>query len=282
MKHFMRFVWPIACLMMGLMLGGCKNDSPQEPFSIEMGPLKDITFGTQDDGGHPNVGGMVAEWRTPGQKDLLCSGTLIAPTVFLTASHCTAFLESIGITDVWVTFDPSFTSNSKLYHGTMHTNPNFNQVQSDPGDIAVIILDKPIMNIDPASLPTANLFDRMKAAGTLNGQKFTAVGYGVLQPTIGGGPPSFPFTSLRWVAVSEFNALNNAWLRLSQNDATGDGGTCFGDSGGPNFLGAGANETNIIASLTVTGDAMCLATNVTYRLDTASARDFLEDFVTLP
>ena len=48
---------------------------------------------------------------------------------------------------------------------------------------------------------------------------------------------------LRWVAVSEFRALNGAWLRLSQNDATGDGGTCFGDSGGPNFLGAGNDET---------------------------------------
>jgi hypothetical protein len=267
---------------MGLMLLSCENNSPQESFSIEIGPFKDITYGTEDGEGHPNVGGMVAEWREPGQKDLLCSGTLISPTVFLTAAHCTAFLESMGITDVWVTFDPAFTPNSKLYHGTMHTNPNFNQAQSDPGDIAVIVLDKPIRNITPASLPTAGLFDQMKADGTLRGQKFTAVGYGVLQPTVGGGPPHFPFTSLRWVAVSEFNALNNAWLRLSQNNATGDGGTCFGDSGGPNFLGAGANETNIIASLTVTGDAMCLATNVTYRLDTASARNFLKDFVTLP
>jgi len=62
------------------------------------------------------------------------------------------------------------------------------------------------------------------------------------------------------------------------NPATGDGGTCFGDSGGPNFLGS----TNTIAATTITGDAVCRATNVDYRLDTASARSFLQQFVTLP
>ena len=32
----------------------------------------------------------------------------------------------------------------------------------------------------------------------------------------------------------------------------------------------------------ITGDAPCRATDVTYRVDTAGARDFLDDFVTLP
>ena len=78
--------------------------------------------------------------------------------------------------------------------------------------------------------------------------------------------------------ISEFRAINKNWLRLSQNNATGDGGTCFGDSGGPNFLGA----SNVIAAVTVTGDSMCLATNVDFRLDTQAARGFLDDYVTLP
>jgi hypothetical protein len=66
------------------------------------------------------------------------------------------------------------------------------------------------------------------------------------------------------------------------NPAKGDAGTCYGDSGGPNFLGAGAGETSIVAATTITGDSMCRATNVTYRLDTASARSFLKTYVTLP
>jgi hypothetical protein len=59
-------------------------------------------------------------------------------------------------------------------------------------------------------------------------------------------------------------------------------GTCYGDSGGPNFLGAGATEADIVAATTITGDFMCRATNVVYRLDTESARSFLGQFVSLP
>jgi len=66
------------------------------------------------------------------------------------------------------------------------------------------------------------------------------------------------------------------------NPAHGDGGTCYGDSGGPNFLEVGDSETNIVAGTTITGDFMCRATNVDYRMDTPSARSFLEQFVTLP
>jgi hypothetical protein len=62
------------------------------------------------------------------------------------------------------------------------------------------------------------------------------------------------------------------------NPSTGNGGTCYGDSGGPNFLG----DTNIIAGTTITGDHVCRATNVDYRLNTPSARAFLAQFVTLP
>ncbi len=66
------------------------------------------------------------------------------------------------------------------------------------------------------------------------------------------------------------------------NPARGDGGTCYGDSGGPNFLVADATETNIVAATTITGDFICRATNVTYRMDTPSARAFLSRYVTLP
>ena len=79
-------------------------------------------------------------------------------------------------------------------------------------------------------------------------------------------------------AVGTLNATTPAWLRISMNPSTGNGGTCYGDSGGPNFLGT----SDVIASTTITGDFTCRATNVTYRLDTPSARTFLDDYVTLP
>ena len=60
------------------------------------------------------------------------------------------------------------------------------------------------------------------------------------------------------------------------NQATGDGGTCYGDSGGPHFL------ADVVVSLTVTGDRWCKASDKTYRVDTQVARDFLANYVTLP
>jgi secreted trypsin-like serine protease len=241
-----------------------------------------ITYGELDGNRHPAVGAMIRLRPSDNTFRLTCSGSLISPTVFLTASHCTSFVESTGQTDIWVTFDPSFDSQSHLLHGTMHTNPLFNQRQSDPQDIAVITLDHPVHGITPVDLPPAGLLNQMKANGTLNGTLFTSVGYGTQEPQPAPHGIQNAFDGQRRFAVGEFSALNANWLRISQNVHTGNGGTCSGDSGGPQFLGAGANETNTQVSITITGDLFCFSTNVDYRLDTPSARAFLDDFVPLP
>jgi hypothetical protein len=163
------------------------------------------------------------------------------------------------------------------------TNPSFTQRQSDSGDIGVLILpDGSTQGITPAALPTAGLLDELAAQNGLKGAVFTPVGYGLQNRVVGGGPPFFQDLNPvpRMFAFSSFHALNTGYLRLSQNPATGDGGTCFGDSGGPNFLGV--TGTRILAAITITGDAVCRASNVTYRLDSPSARGFLAAYVTLP
>lgn len=231
-----------------------------------------ITYGEPDGGDHPNVGAIIREY-SDGTREVWCSGTLISPTVFLTAAHCV----DDDLT-VYVTFDSVWTSSSKLYSGTVHLHPDYTRVNNDTHDLAVIVFDRPIRGITPASLPAEGLLDRL----SLNGQTFTAVGYGMHEPVNGPGGMSGSTTNDRWQSVSGFNSLTNAWLRLSQNDARGYGGTCYGDSGGPNFLGSGANETSIIAAITVTGDTFCQALNQTLRLDTESVRSFLGQFVILP
>jgi V8-like Glu-specific endopeptidase len=145
-----------------------------------------IVYGQPDGNRHPNVGTLVAEIE--GEKQSICSGTLIAPRVFLTASHCTDFVQqALGTSGVWVSFDPVFSETSTLIPGTAHTNPAYNRFQgpgghADPGDIAVVVLAQAV-GATPAQLPTAGLLDQLKAAHQLNGQTFTAVGYGAVRET---------------------------------------------------------------------------------------------------
>ena len=253
---------------------------------LSIGPAGAITFGQPDGNRHPNVGALLADYDpdSPG-PDILCSGTLIAPKVLLTASHCTAFLESEGISQVWVTFTPAYdedsTSLAGLLSGTYVTNPLFGSGgASDPHDIAVVLLAQAPAGITPAQLPTAGLLGQLKAAHELDDQTFTAVGYGTVREDKAGGPHSLFFDGVRRFALQSALNVEKAWLLLSMNPSTGSGGTCYGDSGGPHFLGG--VTSNLIVSITITGDAWCRASDKTYRLDTASARDFLDDFVTLP
>lgn len=235
-----------------------------------------ITYGEPDAGDHPNVGAIIRE-NSDGTREIWCSGTLISPTVFLTAAHCFNDLEISGWTP-YVTFDQEWTSSSRLYSGTLHLHPDTTWAQNNPNDLAVVVFPRAVRGISPASLPPAGLLDRL----SLQGQTFTAVGYGMHEPVIGDGPIYGDTTNDRWRAVSSFHSITDAWLRLSQTRATGDGGTCYGDSGGPNFLGSGDQETSIIAAITITGDTYCQALNQTLRLDTESARSFLGRFVILP
>ena len=243
-----------------------------------------VTNGNLDNNRHGNVGTIVAEFLTPGVKDRACTGTLISATVFLTAGHCVALLQAKGVPQVWVTFDPVFTSTAALYPGTMFLNPAYpGRGASDPEDLGVIVLDSPVVGITPAALPSLGLLDRMAADGDLKNTLFTIVGYGATDTVFGGGRPDASVAEgTRRYAIEGFTALNPDLLKLNQNQVFGYGGSSHGDSGGPNFLGAGNNETSILAAITIAGDPWGIEQNVAYRLDTPEARTFLGQFVILP
>lgn len=229
-----------------------------------------ITYGKADGGRHPEVGALVGTFGK--QTYPYCSGTLVSRTVFLTAAHC-----EIGKKRVYVTFDGKYAAGSKLHSGTFHASPLYPGATNDPHDIAVVVLDEPIKGRDPARLPTRNRLEDLP-----KDKRFTSVGYGSQEVSNAPGGHEFVYKDAREYSVGKLNSATKSYLRISQNPATGNGGTCYGDSGGPNFLGAGASETDIVASATITGDAHCKSTNVTYRLDTRSARAFLKGYVRLP
>ncbi|HVG34944.1 MAG TPA: trypsin-like serine protease [Pyrinomonadaceae bacterium] len=246
--------------------------------------VKAITYGFEDSKNtYSNVGAFIVK-SPSGEIFPICSGTLITQNVFLTASHCTQFfnaeLAPQGYT-AYVSFDGSIpfgsltTSKTKLLAvKAVVTNPNYNQSQSDSGDIGVLILQSNVKGITPATLPSCGLLDQLVAQNGLKSAVFTAVGYGLQNRVVGGGVPYFQDRNPipRMYSFSSFNSLNGGYLRLSQNPATGNGGTCFGDSGGPTFLNV--NGQQILVAITITGDAVCRSTNVDYRLDTPSAQGF--------
>jgi hypothetical protein len=255
--------------------------------------LSAITYGFVDStNAFANTGAFVVK-APSGRIYPICSGTLVAPNVFLTASHCTVYYEQelapAGYTAA-VTFDSplpfgDLTSRStKLVTVTgVVSNQLYNQAQSDSEDIAVLLVDpKQTRGITPAVLPAAGLLDTLAARNGLKNTIYTAVGYGLQNRVTGGGVPYFQDMNPipRMYAFSSFDSLNGGYIRLSQNPATGNGGTCFGDSGGPNFLNVDGVRT--LVAITITGDSVCRSTNVDYRLDTSMARSFLAPYVNLP
>ena len=225
-----------------------------------------ITYGEPTGDSYGFVGGLVTTSSRTGETYVYCSGTLISPTVFLTAAHC-----DLGTGTACVTFDPVLTKKSKLYCGTFIASPYYTHAQNDPNDVAVIVFDKPIRGITPATV--VQEVGYLDDYGLNQSTQFVSVGYGGLefQNAPGGKQPTYLDT--RMVATGTFNALGPGYIRISQNPATGNAGTCYGDSGGPQFL------DGVLVSITVTGDVFCRSTNVVQRLDTELVQAFLQEYI---
>ena len=246
------------------------------------------------------VGALIATWdndddpATPDRVDWVCSGTMIDADTFLTAAHCTSdwpanvkFFVSLA-QDVQTALDnatgtPTQIAAAVAVPGTAHTHPAYPGSADDTHDIAVIQVSaqqiRARWSFTPASLPTANRLGELGPQG-LNATSWLVAGYGTQEARRGPGGQTHPGGGVRMKAPVTFNALNNAWVRLAMTAPQGNGGACYGDSGGPNFATIDGRFT--LAATTITGDTPCYATNVVYRLDTPGARDFLRPFVTLP
>ncbi|PRX49235.1 trypsin [Prauserella shujinwangii] len=250
------------------------------------------------------VGALVAQWdndgdpATPDRVAWVCSGTMVDTDTFLTAAHCTTgwpegvrFSVSLdqdvqGGLDTAAeqhAGDPAAIAGAVGVEGTAHSEPGYPGTAADSHDIAVVEVPAAEMaqrwSFTPATLPSAGLLDELGPQG-LNATDFVVAGYGTQEAQRGPGGHTHPGGGVRMKAPVGFNALNKTWVRLAMTEPRGNGGACYGDSGGPNFAFIGGER--VLVSTTITGDAPCYATNVTYRLDAPTARAFLGEFVTLP
>jgi phage tail protein X len=226
---------------------------------------------------------MVAQ-TAAGQPLWRCSGTLISAKLFLTAGHCTE--APAGHVEIWFDADveagiDAGTNNYPFkgdVGGTPFTHPQYNPNAFFLYDLGVVVLDKAVKMKTYGKLPALGQNRTYRDANPGSSAVYTAVGYGLQQ--------SFP-DAASWKTVAErVRMVANPYLIQIDGGLVGDfslllsnnansGGTCFGDSGGPNFF-AGTNVLGGVTSFGLNGN--CAGTGGVYRVDQPDDLNWLATF----
>lgn len=259
-------------------LAACDAASSDAAPDLAPATLANVTNGEIDGDGHPFVGLMVAD-DASGNPMWRCSGALISSTVFLTAGHCT---HGAAGADVWFDADVQggipdngYPSTGEV-HGTPHTHPDYNPAAFFIKDVGVVVLDEPVFLDEYGSLPAVDALDALARRRGLQDVTFTAVGYGLQRIN----PVFVEQERVRMVARPRLLQINvpgftgDYSLLLSNNHSTG--GTCFGDSGGPNFLG----QSDVVAGVTsfaINGN--CAGTGGVFRMDRADVLAWVRSYL---
>jgi secreted trypsin-like serine protease len=236
-----------------------------------------ITHGELDGNGHPQV--VLVLMEVDGVPAFRCSGTLLSPTIVVTAGHCTDRGEFSGIrifAESNVDADPTYPGpgGPNTYEASDFTShPQYDPVLFFLHDVGMIKLATPVAGVSTfGAVPGVNSLDGLSPRRSTT---FTSVGYGVQRIN----PAQLQSERVRMVAHPKLDQINTGFtgdfsLLLSNNAATG--GTCFGDSGGPNFLGS----SDVIAGVTSFGlNGTCGGTGGVFRLDRQNVLDFINNFI---
>ena len=264
-------------------------------------PAFAITWGQPDLNAHPNVVNLIFE-RPEGLFS--CSGTLLSPTVVLTAGHCTEEAGAVNI-NTWVRNDadldaafaaerPSYTSTRAWLDATWSKgqaipHPQYNDYAQFPDtfDVGVVLLATPIYVAEYGQLPTLLQFDYLrKSRGSRADRLAVIVGYG-LQGRI----PAFSQDDwVRYQGESSVSNMEHSSVVGAQNfqftnnpgKGNGVGGTCSGDSGGPAFWVDPAThlETNIVMAVnSYSITKLCNGVDYQLRTDIAVTLDFVTPYL---
>ncbi|CAN5295009.1 hypothetical protein BH24ACT17_BH24ACT17_12740 [soil metagenome] len=256
-------------------------------------PAGAITGNYVEDFEHPFVG-LVVFYDENGEFSHRCSGSLLSPSVFLTAGHCTDGATTARVyfqQDAGANYDPETqvdpVSGYPEYcaEGTLGVtcatsgelyNYGFDDFESFPNtkDVGLVILDQPITMPEYGVLAAAGSLDELDTRRGHQELTFTSSGYGLAESN----PVHVTSFRERLMAESRLTNLrshNTDGFNLQTNgNGSGRGGTCSGDSGGPVFYGG--FESNTIVAVTSFGmNAYCRGVDFSYRTDRQEVIDWI-------
>jgi hypothetical protein len=249
---------------------------------IAVAPASAVTDGELDGEGHPNVVLIIMD--VGGVPAFRCSGTLMTPTVVLTAGHCTNNFPGAPYTGMRIFTESDVENGDNTYPFAGGPNsveavswaahPDYPTASFVLHDVGVIILSQPVNVPVYGVLPSVNQLDAMATRRGQQDVTFTAVGYGLqrINPVFVESERIRMVAHPRLIQINVPGFVGDFSLLLSNNHSTG--GTCFGDSGGPNFLG----DSNVVAGVTSFGiNGNCAGTGGVFRIDRQNVLDFINE-----
>jgi secreted trypsin-like serine protease len=268
-----------AAIVATLTLGACDRATTTEARLAPPGQASRVVHGALDGNNHPAVVLIVMD--IGGVPAFRCSGTLLTARVVLTAGHCTGEPGEFSGMRVFTEADVDNGNNNYPFPGpntveakSWASHPLFTEALFFLHDVGVIVLKSDVTLSASAYgvLPSVNQLDALQPRASTS---FTSVGYGVQRINT----VQLVEERVRMYAQPHLIQINTGFtgpgsLLLSNNASTG--GTCFGDSGGPNFLGT----SNVVAGVTSFGlNNSCGGTGGVFRVDRKDVIDFVSAYL---
>ena len=257
---------------------------PMLVLAVLITPVSAVTDGELDGDGHPHVVLLIMD--VGGEPTWRCSATLISPTYVLTAGHCTSNYPDEPATGfrIFTESDVQNGDNTYPYAGGPNSieavrwaaHPLYETAPFWYHDVGILELAEPVYLDEYGTLPEVDQLDALKTKRGLHKTYFTAVGYGLqrINPVFVESEKIRMYAEPRLIQINTPGFTGDFSLLLSNNHSTG--GTCFGDSGGPNFL----RDSNVVAGVTSFGlNGNCAGTGGVFRMDRQDVLDFVNDFM---